>query len=317
KSSTWSYSYFDLKVKNEKGDAGKGSPTDIRLYSEPETAGSWGAGAGQDPWYPWHVRGTQVGYTPLGLTVFKERDNHTLTVAALPTCVVLDPHVMLVPLQVIRVVPQDQSSSYYKWITQGADERQLRNWLDQTRSIERQGVTHPGGILATSNYIDNTPSLWTMKRPDDIWAQAQIQWRLISFRDLAVADEAHYLPTTCSDFANDAIWKANYYAALQQGLIKQNVPTLFIALQVTASNCIVNGLGGLSPPLAAIGLNSQNLTASHELGHVLNLDHPCGGGDTLMCKTSAGSTISATSRMVARKQAAIYVKSYWGVDVQP
>jgi hypothetical protein len=318
KSSNWSYSYFDLQVKNEKGDASKGAPTNIQLHTEPETDGQWGAATGQDPWYPWLVRGVQLGYEPILLSVFKERDDHSLTVAALPASARLDPRVMLVPLQVVRVVPSDKTSSHYKWITQAADERIVRNWLDQTRSIERQGVSHPGGILATSNYTNKTPSLWSWKRPDEVWSQAQIQWRLISFKDLAAQDGEHYLPTSCSTLQNTAIWKSNYYAAVKQGLIRNDLPVLLIALRVAGQDCAAAGYGHASPPMAVVGIDSsQMLTASHELGHILNLNHPCSIGDQLMCETNVGPTIGPVTRQTARAQAAVYVKRGWGVDVQP
>jgi hypothetical protein len=316
--SKWTYSYFDLTVKKEKGDANKGAPTDIQLYTEPETIGEWGAAAGQNHWYPWQVRGAQVGYTPILFSVFKERDDHSLTLSALPASAVLDPHVMLVPLQVVRVVPKNQTSSHYKWITQAADERTVRNWLDQTRSIVGQGVSHPGGILAQRNYADQTPPPFGWKRPDEIWAQAQIQWRLISIKDLAVEDQEHYLPSSCQNSLNTSIWNGNYNDAVQQGLIRSDLPTLFIAIRPAGSDCIVHGYGKADPPYAVLGVEKFTpLVASHELGHTLNLGHPCSDGDRLMCEQTIGPTIGPTTRLTARKQAAIYVKKYWGVDVLP
>ena len=317
KGSTWAYLNCDVHSSLPGGDPATGSVPDTSLVEQPTQLGDFVAGTNTDS-VPWEAKSVRLGYTAMSLNADKERADHTKPMAALGVDAALAPDTMPVPIQLARLMPKSESSPYRDYMVQLASQERASRLFDYMPKIERQGVSHPGGLLSSSQYQEFSEScIWTP--PDEVWDQCSIQWRMISFMEDVVEADAQLAPDECSSLKLDALVDGSYYDLVTKTLVDTNLPVLIISVQVSKSGCVVEGLGqGPTSPVAVVGVNDKGLTTpAHELGHVLGLSHPCSGGSGLMCEQALTTTLDESTCASARRSAATIVKMHWGVSVAP
>ena len=114
------------------------------------------------------------------------------------------------------------------------------------------------------------------------------------------------------------------YHSRPLGGVNRDFPIVTFAWRVTQANCPIAHVakGGRAAMGYGVTYGTGDLTLAHELGHVLGLNdfRDCeGDGRHLMCTQDGESTrrIRPEDCLKARKNAARYVKIYWGVEVLP
>jgi hypothetical protein len=108
--SGFEYDYFRMSF-SASGDPTQGATTTSSLIPNPPTTGTWATSDNQDHVFmPWELHGIELGYSyTQAAAVHLDVANRPTQVPAIPVQVKLDPSVMLVPVQVIRVLPPPNS----------------------------------------------------------------------------------------------------------------------------------------------------------------------------------------------------------------
>jgi len=316
---------LDLFVK---GDDTKGAPSMSELRPLPALVGTWQTTPGQPAVaFPSQIRGIELGYTLSEARLVHEDGVGTATeVLAQPIMVELAPNVMLVPVQVIRVLPPDPSSSLGQSVAKFSKDVHKAYW-DGRPALETTRVTQPG---IPNHYIQHAfdPVTLGWRNADEIWAQCGIQFRMIDCPgsdlgcpDLRAEEDRQVAGQTCtSGFNADA--SKNWSAAADLRGVDRDLPIVVFMHRVTDSSCLIIDVA--KSLRAAMGYTSvsSEFVLAHEMGHVLGLrDVHCENVDqgNLMCEEDGFQTekIRPEDCANARSSAAIYVKRKWNQVVAP
>jgi hypothetical protein len=191
----WAFTNFDAHITVVGNDAlGSRSSPFNGLFVTPDGTGVISAPGAM----PWLARGFQFGYAPSLVTFIHQAVDATpryLGASNDPTARVgvpssapsaeawsLHPATILVPVQIIKLVPPPDSSIFSAM--NGITVSQMNNLVDQIPPIDRSANSHPGGeTFANVNY-EITPGagavLAQFASADLIWAQCGIQFRAVS-----------------------------------------------------------------------------------------------------------------------------------------
>lgn len=349
--SIWGYFSFQLVVQSV-GDDSKGSRTmnspGEELIAQPSQAAIFQAPAT----LPFLARGIELGYaqstvTPLHHEISGNPRPQT------PVRVQLDQQVMLVPIQVIKVLPP-ATASFFSQLDDISVESRNR-LFDDRPLLKGFNVSHPGGYVYVSEQYSPDSSLMqgtplTFVEPDTVWAQCGIQFRSVSCSgtdapglercpDLNISQgfnvsgvgvqcnitpQGRVLPDGTSCGCEDIIARHNRDDARLLPGVRSDLPMVLLTGTVSNSVCGVSSsiVDKAETGVAYMGAMNQAgdtaLVLAHELGHVLGLNHNSAVPNVMHPQaTQTTSFVSQDMCAAARAQAAVYVKAKWGITVTP
>ena len=323
------YDNFQLTAA-VKGNEAKGA-SDLDLIPAPYAPGTWEANEEPPPAIlPWELYGVELGYAVSEVTVqHRNAFGAAKSAPQSPINVSLDPTVILVPIQVVRVIPADPNHPTYSTLQKYSAAVHKKFW-DRRWDIDTAHISEPGvPFKASIHSVNSTELPWA--NVDDVWAQCGIQFRMVNCNasqlgcpDLKVTDPARIQPTaTCvAGFAAEATQSWNEAQALPG--IDPSLPIVTFTWRVLAPSCPVTHVAksGRAAMGYAASFGASDLTMAHELGHVLGLrdSSQCEGEKAhLMCKEEGGQTtrITPDDCKLARQSAATFAKRRWGVVIAP
>jgi hypothetical protein len=288
---------------------------------------------------PYEIRGTSIGHEPANVLL-----RHTVAegpiVTAISQKVALDPNTFLVPMNVIVVIPSasfgiprqrmqpfaredifralfDDVHTYEHLQAPGGVFEAHWNWLVHARQVTKAPATAQHSMVYEMQY-DSPSGEWSPYRftdlgirPDDVFAQCGIQFRMADFAILDETDGRRVWMTETgteggvpfcaggSQFQIRAILSGFRSDAASQ-LDDPSLPSLIVTFRLAHPDCLDGNLKGVSDgqSYVAIGIDNNqldDLTVPHELGHLLGLEHVessrCTGSQReLMCSGVSGST---------------------------
>jgi hypothetical protein len=337
------YGQVLLTTRVRGGNRGRGSIEDD-LPALPPMQGFWSAAEGEER-MPWEARGAQIGYAAATvdtevLDAFGVLAEHTPLV---PLEVALDPSVMLVPVQVIRVIPPPQTTffDYLRHFTQEV----YKELFDRRLVLRTFRGSHPDEQNAWTSHLfweaykpppGEGLSRLSYAPPDEIWRQCGIQFRMIDCPgtdlgcpDLNVDSEKSVAPDNCEQgVANFSTMRGNRRLAVALPGVRDDLPIVLTVRRVSFP-CVgadVVDLADTGNGTAWIGLQyqlaQQRYVVAHELGHVLSLrdDDECTEQrNHLMCSNTAfqRAFIRPEDCLRARVRAADFVDRMWKVRPTP
>lgn len=324
--------YDNLRVDAlVKGDDRLGA-SELDLIPNPAVPGSWGVSDSSPTiLLPWELHGIELGYALSEAVIARQGATGARTTAPQsPVKVALDPTVMLVPVQVVRVIPNSLDAPFASNLAKFTKAVQKKYWDDRwdidTARFSEPGVPNKG----SAHSVNNTVLPWD--NADEIWDQCGIQFRMITCPgskegcpDLKVSEPAQVAATSCIEGRSPEASKNWSDAEVMPG-VNRDLPIVTFTWRVTQANCPIADVakGGRAAMGfgVTLGAGTGDLTLAHELGHVLGLDDfkDCkGDGRHLMCTQDGEQTrkIRPEDCLKARTNAARYVKRHWGVEVQP
>ena len=311
----------------------KGAPrlgaADLDLTPAPSAPGVWTASNAPPPTaLPWELRGIELGYALSEAFIFRRGALGAQAAAPeSPVKVQLDPTVMLVPIQVVRVIPSSPSAPYASQLAKFTKAVQKKYW-DGRLDLDTFRVSEPGIPNVSAQHSVNSTSLpW--ESADEIWQQCGIQFRMITCPgshegcpDLVVTEEARIASASCIKGRSPDV-SQNWSEAEELSGINKDLPIVTFAWRVARADCRQVALA--RPGRAAMGFavtTGTDLALAHELGHVLGLDDfdSClKNGSHLMCGDTAeiAPNIRPEDCTKARTAAARIVERHWGVKISP
>jgi hypothetical protein len=273
--------------------------------------------------------GLRVGYSPVEFQLFVTQPNRQRQIGAFPAELVLDPSVLLVPVQVFVLFSTEHPK------TTSLSE-QLALWDRVPTVTQRTVLDEPGQLDAVVSFMSNWvqggeglpgnaglgPQRFIL--PDDVWCRCKIQFRLVNYTELQL-DDASVSPKDTGQGLQAPLLQNLRTIRAHQNFI-QNVPTM-----VFTSLCTPFGVAplgtlftptGITLPGQAIGCVSmaspQRHTIVHELSHLIldTSDHAvCVQGDysknNVMCETGGAQVIdeqcsSASSHIRSQKWSELF-----------
>lgn len=324
--------YENLRVTaSVKGDDRVGA-SGLSLIPNPASFGSWGVTeAAPTVLLPWELHGIELGYGVSEAVIARDGALGAHTIAPQsPVKVALAPTVMLVPVQVVRVIPDNPDAPFAANLAKFTKGVQKKYWDDRW-DVDTVNFPEPGVPFKGSAHAVNATVLpWDSA--DEIWDQCRIQFRMITCPgskegcpDLKVSEPAQVAATSCIEGRSPEASK-NWTDAEALPGVNRDLPIITFTWRVTKADCSILDVAkggraamgfGVTP-----GAGTGDLTLAHELGHVLGLNDfkDCrGDGRQLMCAQDGEQTrkIRAEDCVKARSNAARYVKRQWGVAVNP
>ncbi|MGI8836463.1 MAG: hypothetical protein ACR2H4_07465 [Pyrinomonadaceae bacterium] len=323
------FRYDNLRVDaSSKGDNRLGS-TDLDITPNPSILGFWTpTDAAPAMVLPLELHGIELGYALSEVNISRQAaTGGRSTAPQSPVKVSLDPTVMLVPVQVIRVVPDSPEAPYASNLAKFTKAVHKRYWDDRwdldTARISEPSVPNKGSF----HTVNNTVLAWTSA--DEVWSQCGIQFRMITCPgsnegcpNLVVEDPAQVAATSCIAGRSPESSK-NWTEAEALPGVNRDLPIITFAWRVTQAGCPVAHVAKGGRAAMGYGLtHGGDLSLAHELGHVLGLEDfkDCkGDGKHLMCNEDGEDAprIRPEDCLKARTNAARYVKRHWQTDVVP
>jgi hypothetical protein len=323
------YDNFSLRAA-VKGNDAKGA-SELDLIPSPYSPGSWEAN--EEPpaaVLPWELHGIELGYAVSEATVQRRNAYGAGKFAPQsPISVSLDPTVILVPIQVVRIIPVDTSQPVYSTLQKYSTAVHKKYW-DGRWDIDTANVSEPGvPFKAAIHSVNATELPWA--NADDVWAQCGIQFRMVTCSgtqlgcpDLKVTDPARLQPTAVCTAGFAAEASQSWDEAKVLPGVDPDLPIVTFTYRVFAPSCPATHVahGGRAAMAYAASFGGTDLTMAHELGHVLGLrdSSQCEGDAAhLMCKEDGGQTnrIKPDDCKLARQSASTYAKRRWGVVIVP
>ncbi len=206
----------------------------------------------------------------------------------------LDEKVLLVPVHIIEL--SNQTTEWHKnWV--GANYKQLSStwseaFLDNRQTSTIHSSTNPSYSPQTVNHQWAQREVDDPVRPDLIFNQCDVQFRLVKFTScvvdpsvLAPPDE----PGQCGDFVNMSM-QAKVLEAVENCISEKDggVKLIFTGRLDGGDICTEETVGITTPvpnPLETIVTANgapKDHVISHELGHMLSLDHEFDDKERLM-----------------------------------
>ena len=324
------FRYENVRVDaSSKGNNGLGA-TDLDITPNPSIFGFWSpTEAAPAMVLPWEVHGIELGYALTEVNISRQTAKGRGSAAPQsPVKVSLDPTVMLVPVQVIRVVPDSPEAPFASNVAKFTKAVHKRYWDDRW-DLDTARISEPSvPNKASFHTVNNTVLGWASA--DEIWSQCGIQFRMITCPgsnegcpNLVVSDPAQVAATSCIAGRSPES-SANWTGAEGLPGVNRDLPIITFAWRVTQAGCPMAHVAKGGRAAMGYGLNfgDSDLTLAHELGHVLGLDDfkSCkGDGKHLMCNEDGEGApkIRPEDCLKARTNAARFVKRQWQKDVAP
>lgn len=338
------YYQFSLALNSSGGDPSKGAVNVSGIPILPAYAGDW---TSPDK-ITWRARGTQIGYGFMTIAgQYEDAFDDFLNSPLIPFQVKLAPNVMLVPVQMIRVLPAGYANPNcdpstwtggYEYLACTRPAAYKAYWDD----VQMFVVQHESAPYYPNNktfYTYDTTSSQNVRfnRVDGIWRQCNIQFRMIDCggRDqgqgcphLIVDSTDRVAPTVCeAGFQNYPQMRDNFYDAVHLPGVTTQLPVVISVARPSGDCTGATPVDVAQTGQAVFSMQYQSqfpLVAAHEMGHVLGLnDYTCDQNDPttwhLMCSDARlqNTRILPSDCASARAQAAGYVRTKWGVEIQP
>jgi hypothetical protein len=288
----WQCFNCDLNVNETGGDAapggnelgGKAESIRETLLPWPGRSGHWGTPGMRQ--VTLLTEGLRVGGSrsrPLEVQLMIEGPDKSWQMAAFPLRVLLDPKVILIPVQILVLHADDGSPLVTSidrqlalWdrfptprIYQTVVDSQFGEITSTTRELEDWVAGGEDGV-SSANYVDE------IYLPDDVFAVCGVQFRVVNFVQMAV-DNRHLYPTVDSfpiDPQTALIENVDEFK--QRPDFLPGVLTAVFTERCGYDTISDGGIGtgeGMAPPVlhdvACVNANMRNAILSHELGHVL------------------------------------------------
>jgi hypothetical protein len=323
----WKVRFFnmDLNVRvtggdtpgvSELGDKGADSFSGT-LIPWPGRLGHWGAGDSHQVTLV--TGGLRVGRTSLDAQLLVEKPNQAWEEAAFPVRVQLDPNVRLIPVQVLALY-----SPTRKPVT--SREEQLALWDRFPTASGPVDVTDGQfGELTSSawslqNWIpggeDGVTSVGGKYSPDDVFAGCGVQFRMVNYVEMQV-DEEHLIPTR-QDYIDGDTPLIETITQFKKS--PDYMPEALIAVSTPAcrppgiSSGGTQGEPGTAPPSLGDTACADNTAGpavlSHELGHVLGLQHIADLGNLMVPAPDTHAGLTQVQCDIARNRALAFVP-FW------
>lgn len=324
--------YKNLRVDALVSGDGRLGASELDLIPNPTVEGSWASSSEPPPrLLPWELHGIELGYAITEAVIARQGATGSRSTAPQsPVKVALDRTVMLVPVQVVRVIPNSPDAPYASNLAKFTKAVQ-KNYWDGRWDIDTARFSAPKIPNEGSVHSVNS-SVLPWDSADEIWDQCGIQFRMITCPgsnegcpDLQVSDPARVAATSCvQGFSPET--SGNWTDAEALAGIKRDLPIVIFTWRVTQANCPAAHLAKSGRAAMSFGVTfgagTGDLTLAHELGHVLGLNdfRDCkGDGRHLMCTQDSEQTrkIRPEDCLKARANAARYVKRQWDVEVTP
>jgi len=336
----WSYSLFDLEIRTN-GPINNLNQNETRfLYTWPTSPKVLPTA----PDFDWEIHGInlspRITKQPLeGVTTLQRmRDDSDPNIGqhaeGKSARFQLDPNVILVPIHVIVLAPDDGSFPS-DWFTEALADVLLDDTWDGDKLKVTNPMESPHEVLTnwnaktdcTASYCSSVPAI----QPDRIFDQCDIQFRKVSF---------HLCVVPADTFLNSDPLKGcdpNHQAfkikqALQtcpgvgppNGILTDPIPELILTGSLVQNGCFSDVLGGEQSGGSFVFIPNEGLrrkaVVSHEFGHLLSLWHvdtnttTC-PSDNLMCPvdnpTKPFTKLTKGQCDVARKTALGFQKDKW------
>jgi len=344
----WGFDWFSLVV-HSVGDESKGSrtvnsPGSGELIAKPSMAAMFDPPA----MLPFVADGIQLGYGESSVTALHQEVSGNPRPLA-PVRAQLDQQVMLVPIQVIKVLPPPTASFFPSLanISVGA----INRVFDNRQAISESSISHPGEIFVSEHYqvaaLPGAPLIYA--EPDTIWAQCGIQFRAISCSgtdapglercpDLNITQgfNVSAIGTQCNVSAQQRVLVDDTLCGCEDVIVHHNrdearllpgvrsdLPIVLLTGRVSGPSCVKNGstildLSESGTSTMSVLNSSDPLVLAHELGHALGLNHDASGPNLMNPQSAQGTTFVPQAMCnAARSNAATYVKNKWGITVNP
>jgi hypothetical protein len=321
--------YENMRVDASiRGDDRKGA-TSLDLTPWPRLIGSYAADPEARRVLPWELHGIELGYALSEANISKTSalGNRILSTHS-PIKVELDAGVMLVPIQVIRVVPSDPSAPFAANLAKYT-KATYKKYFDDPLDLDTFRDSEPGVPNKYSQHTVNATALpWD--NADEIWDQCGIQFRMITCPgsqegcpDLVVEDPLRIAAAECPSPLGPSTVRQNWEDAEQLPGVNRDLPIVTFTWRITSDGCAEAGLAktGRAALGFAVAQNATSRLVAHELGHVLGAPDysDCAQtGEHLMCNHGDDSAhIQEIDCKTARQTAARYVQAAWGQTVTP
>jgi hypothetical protein len=330
------YAFFSMAF-TASGDPARGATASRDLIPVPASVGTWQSTEDSPLDMRWEVHGIELGYKDTEAAAehldVSFAENFT---PAIPVKIRLDPRTMLVPVQLIRVLPPPSSELESIYRLREFSQRSYKQFWDDRLPMDTKHISHPDQPNATS--IHNFPSdeiTLPFTQPDQVWNQCGIQFRMMNCSDndlgcpdLIVDSVENIAPTECESggLHNFSHMRQDFGLAESLPGVTRDLP-IMIAVSSVSGDCLGDqpiDVGEIGKAALALSRRSRPspLAAAHELGHVLGLndDDSCTGEKGhLMCSQSdfQRPIVRPADCARARRGAVSYVKLKWNVDVQP
>jgi len=302
---------------------------------------------------PFIAKGIELGYAESSVKVI-HHDIAARRREQPPERMRLDPTTMLVPIQIVKLLPPESAGSIFTALDQISVEARNR-LFDRRPGLDLSTTSHPNGeVYVSAQYTEQAPTgiALNFTEPDLIWAQCGIQFRAVSCNGLddaglelcpdvhisqPLANVACLTNPNCNISAaervlgfgdlnqcgcENCIASNNLADARKVAGVRTDIPIALFTGNVTNPLC---GGAGETLDFADTGhafiatLNQGNDTRTvlaHELGHVLGLRHFTGIPNIMSPFAADMSTfVPQELCLAARTKAAEYVKAKWGGTV--
>jgi hypothetical protein len=298
---------------------------------------------------PFVADGIQLGYAESSVTAYHQEVSGNPRPQP-PVRATLDPQVLLVPIQIIKVLPPP-SASFFSGLADISPAARNR-LFDYRPAISEFSVSHPGYTFVSEQYAPDTSAQGislTLTEPDTLWSQCGIQFRAVSCTGtdspgnercpdlnmtqpldfLAPNVECHITPqqrvrldgVPCG--CEGVVHRHTYDDAKTLPGVRSDLPIVFLTGTVVDGSCGVqtSPIDKADTGVAYIATHdqSQPLVLAHELGHVLGIGTHDASQPNLMNPVVSQMTnlITPAQCTTARAMAAQYVQKKWGVTVNP
>jgi hypothetical protein len=251
-------------------------------------------------------------------------DNRSVTLGAVPATakcnVVLDPNVHLVPIHVIQLY--SPAANYLNgWASQNMASVVLDDAALADQHINTTPTTNPDSVLYTWLPAGRDEAV-NVLRPDEIWKQCDIQFRMVAYTACPVAANVMVSQdTTCTNNALTAQQQAALNA-VDACTAASKKPGIRLIYTGRLEGPVCPAIGGITPQnsndavVAQPAVYAGSRTVAHELGHILNLGDLTGSNQTdrLMFNQSNAAgpeNLLTTSDCSTARSAAITKQTAW------
>ena len=284
----WQFTNGDMAYSVGGGEAdaqalpSRAGSLNERAYAWPTTDGTFTAEAGDTCTVAGRIR---VGYRPLTGRLLVSGPKGFAPNSGPQFRIALDPEVLLVPIEVVRVFSPNVPNATV------SAAGQLALW-DQVPIIDPAGNTKAtdggtGELTRTlrqwAHYPVTTPDpalprgLYTVGNwfsPDSIWGRAKVRFRLVNYFELQT-DDQHVNPPSVfgTGVANDAMLRQNAFAVANdpRHITDQPVVTVIYMLRIGPPDGNEAGQALLGQNVIGIptGVPDRGATIAHEIGHLI------------------------------------------------
>jgi hypothetical protein len=226
----------------------------------------------------------------------------------------LHSNVIVVPVHFIHIY--SPASANFDIITY--DEAAAAAILDDVWTARRMPNTAPGFSPDTVTYEWQGRGDDYVSRPDPVWTQCDIQFRLVNYSVCSVAANVVDAPPGAEGCGGNAtLGRSNaMLTAVQSCIGNKKGYKLLVGGELDGPTCNPNiggtaSVGGTVAFIENASGKSNNRTVSHEIGHSLGLIHTTTAGRLMLDTYTPGATLLSSAECSKARSRAQALQSEW------